>query len=572
MNLAIHLFKKDFRHLRVLLVLWLFLVVLQSVLIGTGLAAAAGDVVLQIIFSMIGMLIPLLQYIALVVIIPLLVQDEPLVGTTAFWFTRPMARQDLLASKGLFIGALLVLPPLLAELIMLICNGVTPRHVLLAVPEVLLTQLCTVLTIWVLASLTRTFARFAVVGIIVVIAMWLVMAGLAIAQLLQGDVFKKLNEFSLTESRGVVASAVVIVLCSIAIVHQYLTRKTARTIAMACLAAAATVAITSAWPVDFLKTAKRPVQGDILKGETVSVAMDSSDKLYSSDAFSFRSSATPKKDLRGNLTVSGLTSGLAASIASIRSKIVYPDGKTFIWDGDGNANLTRMANNNQWDSEAIRHALGGISIVNEKEQSHSYETLFELDSDLFYKYGEMKGVYTADVALDVYKCERVATLRLQKKARFDSGSEHVVVTDVLREPHGCSVILSSKNVKLLFAADARPEMANMMGKQKALYVLRNQKLGQAFVPKQDLNAGASMWMLQMNERLVNMPIRSRYESDYKDSPIDEAWLADADLVRIEAVEVGTLSKSLRIEDFVMNVKKEKPNEKRKPSIKPPASS
>jgi hypothetical protein len=568
MNPVIHLFKKDVRHLLILLALWLLLVLCQAVLIGTGMGAAAGDMVLQVIYSMVSMLIPVLQFIVLVVIVPLLVQDEPLVGTTAFWFTRPVARKDLLAGKSLFIGALLVLPPLLAEIIMLVCNEVTPRHVWLAVPEVLMNQFALILAIWALASLTRTFARFAVAGIVVIIAIWLVEAGIAVAQLLQGDMFlKKVGQYSLFESRGIVSAVVTIVFCGVAVVHQYLTRQTTRTIVIACIAAVADMVVTSAWPVDFLKTPRAPVQHEVLKGETVRVAMDRPNMLFNHDAFSFRSSAAPKKDVSGSLTVSGLPEGLAANVTAVRSKVVYPDGKTITSDGDNLMSHAALFNN-QWDTKAISHALGGVSILNKSEHSYHSETLIELDSDVFYKYRETKGVYTADVGLNVYKCEITGVLPLQKKARFDKGSEHVVVSNVLREPRGCSVILSSKTVKLLFAADARADITSMMGGSKALYVLRNQKLGQALVPKQDFNAG-NMWMSQSSARLVIQPIRLRYESDKKETSIDEAWLADADLVRVEAVEVGTLSASLRVEDFVLDPPKDKPQRK-KSSFKRPS--
>ncbi len=573
MNLVMHLFKKDVRRLRVLLGLWLLLVVLQAVLIGTAPGASAGDMALQIVFYLAAMLFPLLQLGALVVIIPLLVQDEPLVGTTAFWFTRPIARQDLLASKGAFMLALLVLPPLLAELAMLICNGVTPRHVALAAPEVLLTQLSAVLMIWTLASVTRTFARFAIVGIIVVVVMGIIGFAVGIAQLFQDNVFKNLREISLTLSAQVVSSIVGIVLCSVAIVYQYLTRKTAHAIVLVCLTWITTLAVSSAWPVDFLKKAKVPVPKEILNGETAGMAVNYNGNHYTSDAFSFRAAKTPKKNVQGSLTMSGLPPGLAARVTSISAQLAYPDGKKLTSDA-GNVSLSSITGNLEpWDGAAVSHALGGIRILNQEEKSSRFATLFEVESGSFQKYGGMKGTYTADVILDVCRYRVTGVLPLHKKAHLDMGSEHVVVADVLREPHGCQVLLSVKNVTLLFATDAQLDIASLLpGGRKVLYVLRNQKRGQAFIPKEDQDVATDFFKAPTGARLKITPLRVRYVSEFSDAPLDEAWLADADLARIEPVEVGVFLKSLRIENFVMESKAGKPEQKKSASAKSTATS
>ncbi|MFA5190483.1 MAG: hypothetical protein WC740_07155 [Verrucomicrobiia bacterium] len=573
MNLITHLFKKDVRRLRVLLGLWLLLVVLQAVMIGTGPGASAGDMALQIVFFLAAMLFPLLQLGALVVIIPLLVQDEPLVGTTAFWFTRPIARKDLLASKGVFMLALLVLPPLLAELIMLTCNGVTPRHVALAVPEVLLAQLSAVLMIWILASMTRTFARFAIVGIILVAVSGIYGFAAGISVLFGDDVFKNIPEISLTLSAQVVSSIIGIVLCSVAITYQYLTRKTAHTIVLACLTVVATLTTSYAWPVDFLKKAKAPVQKELLNGEAVHIASDNTGKNCTSDAFSFRPAKIPKKNVQGKLVVSGLPPGLVGRVTFIRAQLAYPDGKKLTSDVGGGS-MSRIAGSlERWDGGAISHALGGIKVLNQEKHPSQSETLFEVESDSFSQYGGKKGIYTADVQLNVRRYKVTGVLPLRKKAHLALGSEHVAVADVLREPQGCQVLLSVKNVTLLFATDAQLDLASILpGGGKVLYMLRNQNRGQAFIPKEDFDASSSILNTYTGARLKIKPLRLRYVSEFSDAPLDEAWLADADLVRIEPVEVGVLSKSLRIEEFVMDGDKDKPEREKRASAKFPAAS
>ena len=104
MSLVTHIFRKDVRHLRWLLVGWFLLVALQTGLMASGAAAWNNDAALQMALQMLGWLVPFLKWILLIVLIPLLIQDEPLTGHTAFWFTRPIGRADLLKSKALFLA------------------------------------------------------------------------------------------------------------------------------------------------------------------------------------------------------------------------------------------------------------------------------------------------------------------------------------------------------------------------------------------------------------------------------------------------------------------------------------
>jgi hypothetical protein len=97
----------------------------------------------------------------LIVIVPLLVLADPLVGTRAAWLTRPLSPWRLLVSKAAFVGLVLVAPPLALEIVLLAVNGVTLPDVALAAAEVVFRQLTLILAVASLAALTSDFARFA---------------------------------------------------------------------------------------------------------------------------------------------------------------------------------------------------------------------------------------------------------------------------------------------------------------------------------------------------------------------------------------------------------------------------
>src|SRR5271163_584738 len=104
MNLVAHLLKKDLRRARPLVAVWILLLVVQA-----GFAAASarpGDLVTHAFYAVIEYVTPVLQILLLAVLLPFVIQEEPVVGTTAFWFTRPLTGSVLLRAKALF--ALLV--------------------------------------------------------------------------------------------------------------------------------------------------------------------------------------------------------------------------------------------------------------------------------------------------------------------------------------------------------------------------------------------------------------------------------------------------------------------------------
>ena len=70
-------------------------------------------------------------------------------------------------------------------------------------------------------------------------------------------------------------------------------------------------------------------------------------------------------------------------------------------------------------------------------------------------------------------------------------------------------------------------------------------------------------MLGGQRRLSITPIRLQFESDPDLPPLNEAWLADAELVRVEAVDAGTLKKPLHVNDFALNPEKDEKARKNK---------
>ena len=130
MNLVVHQFKKDLRRTSLLLGLWSLIIIIQVLLIGVN--PKPGDVLLSWSLPVTGMVLGTINSILVLVMIPILVHQEPLVGTKAFWFTRPISRADLLCSKALYV-LLLVSLPILIKSSSFFAHGVTFKDVMLAI-------------------------------------------------------------------------------------------------------------------------------------------------------------------------------------------------------------------------------------------------------------------------------------------------------------------------------------------------------------------------------------------------------------------------------------------------------
>ena len=159
--MILHLFKNDLRRSRVLLSLWGALVLIQSLL--AVWTIHPGDQVVQYIYIAVLKLVPVFQGLLLVVVIPFLVHEEPLVGTTAFWFTRPIRRSTFLKSKAFCDYSHRAAA--FAEIAVLAANGITGHDISLAIPEIVMSELKAVVFIGLLAAITPNFGRFAAVGV-----------------------------------------------------------------------------------------------------------------------------------------------------------------------------------------------------------------------------------------------------------------------------------------------------------------------------------------------------------------------------------------------------------------------
>ena len=102
------------------------------------------------------------------------VHDEPLIGDRQFWLTRPYEWKKLLAAKALFLACWVGLSYLVAQTVVLIQAGFSPReHFAALLGKVLFDLAIFFLPMFVLAAVTSNFVRMMVVLLgVLVVAAW----------------------------------------------------------------------------------------------------------------------------------------------------------------------------------------------------------------------------------------------------------------------------------------------------------------------------------------------------------------------------------------------------------------
>ena len=549
-----HYLAKDLRRLRLLVALWVLVVAAETILAGSGAAAHAQDLRLQEALQILASLLSLLKLMLACVIVPLLIQEDPLVGTEAFWLTRPIPRGTLLLSKLSFVGAFMIVPALVAELALMATSGVTTRHLLLAAPEILLKELAWFLFLAVLASLTPNFARFALVGAALLAA--LVLLGLTLALVLSSEEVRAEIPVPVPDSSPVVVALLLIIAVSLWVLgHQYRTRKTWRSAALALVGAFLVLLLSDYWPWPFLK-AEEP-RLEIRLPQSVRLTADIG-KTWVSDMFSLRRKRRAQKNVAARLRIQGLPAAYAATPVAIRPRLEFAGGSA----AQEVRNLLLSVPPDVDPSEplefsALRQALGGLRLhYDERFRPSMWPVFVTVDDEFFSRHGKEPGEYSADFVFRVDRYQIVCRLPLRPGARYDNGSEHVVITDVLRQSEGCTVILRESNVNVLLEPRMRPTTR---------YVFANPGANEAALarefPLQTSALHAALWDVTTEPGTARLMIRYlelRFPEERlarkELPPINETWLSQGQLVRIDASYAGRFSKSLQVTGFRMDTR------------------
>src|SRR6185295_906303 len=152
MKFFIHLFGADVRRSWPVIAAWLLTVAGAAAVDGIRPFLAANLRILNLVGG-VGNVLWLTELLLLFVLIALVVQTHPLVGSDAFWMTRPIPPRTLLASKLVLLGLAMVAVPVLAELVLMAAYHVPARQSAMVAADTALTKTMVVILLMTAAAM-----------------------------------------------------------------------------------------------------------------------------------------------------------------------------------------------------------------------------------------------------------------------------------------------------------------------------------------------------------------------------------------------------------------------------------
>jgi hypothetical protein len=576
MKIVLHIFKKDLTKLKILLTVWCVLLVLYCV---NGFSLFLNNYKMQLYLPDINALIAGLQFLMVVVIVPLLIQDDPLVGNSAFWLTRPISRKQLLTEKMAFLGLFLLVLPLCAEIFVLLSNGVNVRYISYLVPEFIYRQLKFIVPVLLVACLTQKFSKYALVGIVVLVVWYLVSLmtsllplfyNIEVTDFLKNSTLEQTDprDISLEWSINLAKLLISALLYAFVIWNQFITRNAKRTIKLIVCSLIITAGVYKFWNIDFLNNAA--LKPNRLPGfESLQVVPDR-DSVWTSEGYDFGSSNPDEKyqDIYIRQTIEGVPAGHFAMIDKLKHPtLTYADGTVLRWKDDIDGRTYAQINASRF-FQPIQAVLSGTKIVNKYKKAGADSLFMKILDVNFGRYKTRAADYAADGQLSIHQYRVTSVLPLQIGASAWVGHNQYVIHDIIGTSFGIKLVIGERKVDLTLAGGAKEGrfpfsdfgFMRGMGHTQPLYILRNKRTGEAFVPEitQDAQISKPKFNDQaiLKSRITQFLYAHENDRNFSLPRLDQAWLQDAEIWRLETQKVGYVNIPLAYDKILLDEKKD----------------
>jgi hypothetical protein len=246
-----------------------------------------------------------------------------------------------------------------------------------------------------------------------------------------------------------------------------------------------------------------------------SVKAELDGRLSASEVTSIRGKEDAKKGLEGRVEAVGVPASFVVEVKEIDPNVTLPGGAKL--------SIQKSASPlNSWMyglyGPGLEAALKGTPVVNANRGSYVQVPLFAVDAKTYAKFLDEPVTLKADVEFLVSRYAVVAEMPLVKGARFDRGSEHVVITDVLRQPDRVDILLHRRAVHLMFDRNnaGMPAAERVFANMKAVYLLWNKKRNEAVAQKRQPSFPFSVF--SQASRLVNEPLNLAFGVSVRQKP------------------------------------------------------
>ncbi|MBZ5552042.1 MAG: ABC transporter permease [Acidobacteriia bacterium] len=527
MTQFLHLFKKDLRRFWPLLVALLAILSVQTAFLFQDPLARNPEQIGGLLNRLPSQVLnPYLLNLILLVIVALLIHEEPLVGTSAFWLTRPISRGSLLASKGVFILLFLVVAPVAAEFVVLFHYGLESQRIGACLFQILINELAFLFMGACIAVLTPSLPIFAVAGVIGSI-LW------ALSFQLFTFVQRPSSGMEIFLSREILRMILTLLLGAFVVCHQYLSRRTGRSVVILALSLILIHPIYHLTSWDLVESFQSLTRPENSESRRIGLALrDKASNSGGNDWWVSDSDNSPgQQAIFGVLELSNVQPSSIVVLTRLKGKLAFDDGSQIPYARDREEYYGNV-------QEAV---LQGLKIPGQTAATQLIE-LLKVEKGLFTEKGKESGNYSGEAHFRLYRYEAKGSLPLKEGAHFQRGSYLATVYRVALEPGQLSILLRGRSIG---SSDEGP-----------VYVINRNRRQVLESAKQFTGGGTGRQLLleggpalQYWETQLIYDLKGR--NDLRRFPVDAEWLSGAEVVIPDRIETARFTRTFQVKDFQM---------------------
>ena len=553
MSMVRHLLAWDVRRFRWMLAVWALLVCANAVHDGMWPSIAVA-MEAQRTVAVTGNLLGMIQLLFSMVLIAQIVHEHPLVGTTAFWMTRPIPPRALLVAKLLLLTGVIVVLPAAAEIILMIVYGVPLSNVVAVAGQTLLFRTLWLCLVLAFAAPTPSMPKFAYAVGAALIAMWV---ALITINAVTSDRFISRPPISPARrydpTPGAVGAVVAVLAASAFLVVLYRTRNRTRAFAIGATGIAIAWTAGSVWSWPLLAPRTETPQWALDPGRLELSAVPDAVKTHAGADWGYEPPVWTVA--RTPIRTSELEPGWSAYASVLEASVHMQGREPLVSRLRGPRAGLAVFERTRQDHEVIRRLLNVERLIETSGSRAPDEVIvMAARTDALRQLGTANGSYDGRFLMWLARHEVEAVLPLRVGTSMRAGAYRFTVDRIRLRQGRISLLGRESDAVSMFARDRVMRFE---------YYIRNPVTSEAVQAAWHLTRGApgiSGFLPAIADpedsqragfiaRASRLEFPSAYGTDQIGIVFDETWIERGELVIVRTTEAGTVERRLAITNF-----------------------
>lgn len=515
----------------------------------------AADRTVRELLNLVASLLWVTKLLLTLAIVPLVVQSDPLVGSDAFWMTRPISPRVLLSAKAVLLASLVVFVPAVLEVAMMIAHDVPVHAIAAVVVQSILLQGLWLIALMVGASLTRNLPRFALLcgGVLISLAVALAITTTIMLARVDEDTTSFASEPVSEDSTAAIVGLILMIAAgSVALLVQYSTRSRLRT--MVAGSVAVTVAIVAPgfwpWPV-FTRELELPAttEGIVLTVDPATVATTTAPHFFGREE-------TVWSQSRGRMSVNGMPPGWSTSVGLVDAVLHLDAGRSIRSGGRGLTTAIRVGGQPENPARvALRELLEVDRLADSVPPMDETAVLLFLRQADFQRYAPGKGDYRASFTIQLSRHDIEGVLPIRQGVVHRNGAFRLEIHNVRYAAGRVAVVARRLNASWIWARRPMPRYTYFLRNRTAReamaggeYELRGEPVFSRFLPF-GWSVGVEEGSIGFYTGAISIEFPPVHGVQGQALPLDERWLNGAELVVVATTRGGSIRRSVTVPNF-----------------------